>query len=159
MYDADKALLGNSLLGQLCTPSEAEELSELARSYKIKGVDYGTSVLSLAQHIQAEPSKKEVLLLLARRSKDERDARLETIAFISETRTSLLAQVERGRSEGDAKREFREKMIDFMKRGWPLADDATLYLTLGQSFLDTPGVWHVNVETLVVALRNLRRFG
>jgi hypothetical protein len=66
---------------------------------------------------------------------------------------------EKGRPEGDAKREFRERLGDFVKSMYPGADEATIALTIGQSFEDVPGQWKFNVGRCVLALRNLRRFG
>lgn len=160
MDDASLALIGNQLLGQLCTPAECEELVELCRSAKLGSVPYGQSMLSMAQSIANYPGQKEKLLEIARTEKYERDANLELGAFIRETVPPLIRQVaEKGRNEGDAKREFRERLRTFLEKMYPGADAATLYLTIGQAFEDTPGVWKFNVGRVVLALRNLRRFG
>ena len=137
---------------------ESEELQKLAREMKLGTTPYHLSFLSMAQSIETggTPQKDKLLEISLARS-GELDATLQLWAWIRETFEPLLKQVERGRDEGDAKREFRERLQDYLFKMYPGATLPTIVLTIGQCFEDTPGVWTFNVGRCVLALRNLKR--
>lgn len=160
MDDVSKGLIGAQLLEQLCTSAEADELIALANSAKFINVERGASLLSMAQSIANNVGQKEKLLEIARTPHEEQDANLQLFGFIRDIIPKLIKEVsEKGRPEGDAKREFRERIGNFVKSMYPGADEATIALTIGQSFEDVPGKWTFNIGRCVLALRNLKRFG
>lgn len=158
--DEDRALIGNQLLAKLCTPAECDELVYLARTAKLGTTPYGASLLSMAQSIEVGGAQqRDRLLEIARKQGGETDAELQLYGWLREAIPPLAKQVDRGRAEGDAKREFRERVQAYLQTMYPGADAATLVLTIGQCFEDLPGHWAFNVGRCVLALRNLRRFG
>lgn len=161
MDEATLILMGNQLLAQYCSKTECEELAHLAKTKKLGTITYGASLLSMAQSIaKVGPEQKDKLLEIARTEDFERDAEMQLWAWIREVIPSLINQVNlKGRSEGDAKREFRERVQDYLQTMYPGANIETLVLTIGQCFEDVPGVWTFNVHRCVLALRNLRRIG
>lgn len=160
MDEIGLTLLANQLLGKLVTKAEAEELAHLAKTKKLGTTTYGASLLSMAQSIENLGTvQKDKLLEIARTEDFERDACDQLMAFIRETIPTLGEQVKRGRDEGDAKREFRERVGAYVTSMYPGATESTIVLTIGQCFEDTPGVWTFNVGRCVLALRNLQRLG
>lgn len=154
-------LMGNQLLAQYCSKAECEELANLAKTKKLGTTTYGASLLSMAQSIARVGSEqKDKLLEIARTENFERDAELQLWGYVRETIQPLMKQVQlKGRTEGDAKREFREGVQDYLSKMYPGANLETIVLTIGQCFEDVPGVWTFNVHRCVLALRNLRRIG
>jgi hypothetical protein len=157
--EASLVLMGNQLLGQYCSPAEAEELVELAKSAKLGSVTYGASILSMGQSIaNGGAQQKDKLLEIARTGRHERDAQLQLFGWIREVIPTLINDVAtKGRPEGDAKREFRERIQDYLTSMYPGATVETIVLTIGQCFEDVPGKWAFNVGRCVLALRNLKR--
>ncbi len=161
MDEVTLILMGNQLLAQYCSKAECEELAHLAKTKKLGTTTYGASLLSMAQSIaKCGSEQKDKLLEIARTENFERDAELQLWSWIREIIPSLIKQVSsRGRTEGDAKREFRERVQDYLQNMYPGANLETIVLTIGQCFEDVPGVWTFNVHRCVLALRNLRRIG
>lgn len=140
------------------TDVESEVLQQLARDAKMASTPYHLSFLSMAQSIEKHGSEQKTKLLeIAINRSGETDAALQIFAFCRETIPRLIAEVTRGREEGDAKREFRERIAVLLKQMYPDATPAAIALTVGQSFEDTPGVWTFRTERVVLALRNPKR--
>lgn len=148
-----------------CSPVEVTQLAGLARSMKLgtaqSPVSFEDSFVSMAQSVEkGGAQQKDKLLELAHVAPEERDAFWDLYSFIKKTVSERVAEVaDKGRTEGEAKREFRGQLLEKLMKMYPGADEPTLYLTIGQCFEDTPGNWGFNVSRCVLALRNQRRFG
>lgn len=140
------------------TVEEILVLCRLSREMKLGDTPWHLSFLSMAQSVEKLGAPQlDKMLEIALTNHAEDDAVLQLYGWIHTTITGLVAEVNRGRNEGDAKRDFRERIAVYLHRMYPGATPATIALTVGQSFLDTPGTWTFHAGRVVLALRNLKR--